>query len=222
MKEILTEMLKMQDKLQVLAMGSEWRKTGADFPLAIAQECAEGMDHLGWKWWKKQEPNIPAAQVEVIDILHFALSAEIHYWQEWTFEEIAENIMAEYRNREAPFWLDDKEYAPKHMTAFSLFRLIGAHGAMGHRDMGLVLLLGEKLGMTFKDMSALYRGKVALNTFRQKNGDRDGIYWRKWFGREDNDWMQEMSADIDWSQPNAGEVLYAALERTYEGALRAR
>lgn len=31
-------------------------------------ECAELMDHIGWKWWKKQEIDIEQAQIELIDI----------------------------------------------------------------------------------------------------------------------------------------------------------
>lgn len=41
---------------------------------AMWTECAELMDHIGWKWWSKQELDINQAEMELVDIWHFGLS----------------------------------------------------------------------------------------------------------------------------------------------------
>lgn len=48
-----------------------------NFPwlLANLKEANEAIDHMGWKWWKTQEPDIDQAKMELIDMLHFILSA---------------------------------------------------------------------------------------------------------------------------------------------------
>merc|ERR1711965_1056008 len=36
--------------------------------------CAELLDHYGWKWWKKQTPDVDQIALELVDIWHFGLS----------------------------------------------------------------------------------------------------------------------------------------------------
>ena len=73
----------MQTQLQVMldlqeAMNSrvhqDWREQGFEWYRAIWIECAELMDHYGWKWWKKQSPDSEQVKLELIDIWHFGLS----------------------------------------------------------------------------------------------------------------------------------------------------
>ena len=44
---------------------------------AIIAESGELLDSLGYKWWKKQEPDMKNVKVEAIDLLHFVISEEI-------------------------------------------------------------------------------------------------------------------------------------------------
>ena len=44
---------------------------------AIIAESGELLDSLGYKWWKKQEPDMENVKVEAIDLLHFVISEEI-------------------------------------------------------------------------------------------------------------------------------------------------
>src|SRR5690606_15247035 len=53
----------------------QWREQGYEWHRAIWVECAELMDHYGWKWWKKQQPDFEQVQLELIDIFHFGLSS---------------------------------------------------------------------------------------------------------------------------------------------------
>jgi dimeric dUTPase (all-alpha-NTP-PPase superfamily) len=44
------------------------------FELAMRQECAELIDSVPWKWWKKQTADWGNVKVELVDILHFWVS----------------------------------------------------------------------------------------------------------------------------------------------------
>src|SRR5690554_6160314 len=44
---------------------------------AILVELGEYFEHTAYKWWKKQTPDWPQANMELIDILHFAMSDAI-------------------------------------------------------------------------------------------------------------------------------------------------
>ena len=32
------------------------------------------LDHYGWKWWKHQSPDLDQVRLELVDIMHFAMS----------------------------------------------------------------------------------------------------------------------------------------------------
>ena len=53
---LMKEMLELQDSINSL-INKEWRQAHNPWYRAIWTECAELMDHIGWKWWKKQEMN---------------------------------------------------------------------------------------------------------------------------------------------------------------------
>ena len=52
----------------------DWRGQGYPWYRAIWVECAELLDHYGWKWWKHQTPDLEQVQLELVDIWHFGLS----------------------------------------------------------------------------------------------------------------------------------------------------
>src|SRR5690606_11573135 len=70
--QILT-MLELQDGMNS-KVSTDWRSAGFAWHRAIWVECAELMDHHGWKWWKKQTPDTEQVALELIDIWHFGLS----------------------------------------------------------------------------------------------------------------------------------------------------
>ena len=51
-----------------------WRSQGHEYYRAIWVECAELLDHYGWKWWKHQQTDLAQVKLEVVDIWHFGLS----------------------------------------------------------------------------------------------------------------------------------------------------
>jgi hypothetical protein len=54
-----------------------------------------------------------------------------------------------------------------------------------------------------------------LNFFRQDHGYQDGSYRKVWAGREDNEHLMELLADIDTDADDAEAHLYAALQARY-------
>ena len=67
-------MLDLQDKMNT-KVHPKWREQGYEWYRAAWIECAELMDHAGYKWWKHAEPDIEQIQLEVVDIWHFGMSA---------------------------------------------------------------------------------------------------------------------------------------------------
>ncbi|MDY0007389.1 MAG: dUTP diphosphatase, partial [Spongiibacteraceae bacterium] len=68
------------------------------------------------------------------------------------------------------------------------------------------------------DFDALYRqyiGKNVLNFFRQDHGYQDGSYRKQWQGREDNEHLVEILAELDSGAADFSDNVYAALAGRY-------
>lgn len=220
MLELIESMLNTQKLVNEVSIGKDWIfRSDCAFHLAIQQECAEGIDHLGWKWWAKQEVSIPRAQVEVVDIMHFTLAAELRAGYETLDDEPAVSIqlLNEYRTRKQSITIDALEFFPAALNARQLFSLISTMAGLGYTAFGLTILLGEKLGIPFQEFYRLYSAKATLNLFRQKHGYKEGTYKKIWVlpNIEDNEVMQELMDKIDWDKPTAAHVLYHELESAY-------
>ena len=72
----ITQMLAMQDAMNS-RVSNTWRDNNYEWYRAIWVECAEMLDHHGWKWWKHQEIDVPQVQLELVDIFHFGLSLRL-------------------------------------------------------------------------------------------------------------------------------------------------
>ena len=73
MKHQLATMLKLQSEMNT-KVHADWRQQNFEWYRAIWIECAELLDHYGWKWWKKQTPDVDQIALELVDIWHFGLS----------------------------------------------------------------------------------------------------------------------------------------------------
>ena len=69
-------MLDLQDRMNT-KVHPEWRQQGFEWYRAAWIECAELMDHAGYKWWKHADPDMEQIQLEVVDIWHFGMSSMI-------------------------------------------------------------------------------------------------------------------------------------------------
>ena len=71
MKQKITTMLELQDSMNS-KVSPDWRSAGNEWYRAIWMEASEMLEHYGWKWWKKQEPDAMQVKLEIVDIVHFA------------------------------------------------------------------------------------------------------------------------------------------------------
>ena len=95
MKQKLVNMLILQDSMNT-KVNLDWRSAGNEWYRAIWMEASEMLEHYGWKWWKKQEPDMMQVKLEVVDIVHFALSIRLE--QNKSLEESAQLIADDFAN----------------------------------------------------------------------------------------------------------------------------
>lgn len=209
---LMKEMLELQDSINSL-INKEWRHAHNPWYRAIWTECAELMDHIGWKWWKRQEIDIEQAQIELIDIWHFGLSDILQ--RKITIDEISKEL--EKVSLESLINIHhttiDKSEILKKVEDFMAFTVIHKNFDI-QSFMNLSLLLSLDIVEIYK----LYVAKNVLNSFRQHNGYKSGEYIKIWNNREDNEHLYEIlnkyyenNIDIQLSS-----YLYTQLEQRYK------
>ena len=62
------------NKLKVNELPNQWL---SNYSKAMSEEIKELDEDLLWKWWSKDEIDIQNIRVELIDVLHFLVSAMI-------------------------------------------------------------------------------------------------------------------------------------------------
>lgn len=204
MQQQLQAMLALQDEINTLVNGN-WRQQNFAWYRAIWVESAELLDHYGWKWWKKQQPDMDQVKLELVDIWHFGLSLEL---QQGAPEEVAAEMTAELAATQ-PQPGDFRA----HLEAFTLNTLASRQFDL----VGFAQLLADT-GMDFEELYRRYVGKNVLNRFRQDHGYQDGSYIKNWAGREDNEHLAELSASLDASSSDYSDLLYRALAGRYAEA----
>ena len=65
MKQQIETMLLMQDQMNA-RVTADWREQNFEWYRAVWIECGELVDHYGWKWWKKQTPDMEQVRLEVV------------------------------------------------------------------------------------------------------------------------------------------------------------
>lgn len=204
MKQQILAMLELQDAMNS-KVNDRWTDQGFAWYRAIWVECAELLDHYGWKWWKKQTPDADQVKLELVDIWHFGLS--ILLLESDDREDIAAAV--EQQLAKAQPSGDFRE----DLEAFVLATLqskrfdVASFGS---------LMAGIELG--FDELYTRYVGKNVLNFFRQDNGYQDGSYRKLWGGKEDNEHLVEVVATLDHSSPVFKDDLYRALAQRYASA----
>jgi dimeric dUTPase (all-alpha-NTP-PPase superfamily) len=203
MQTQLLIMLKMQDAMNA-RVNPDWRKAGNAWYRAIWTECAEMLDHYGWKWWKHQQPDLEQVRLELVDILHFAMSD--YLLRDDDVAAVAARIEAELGD---PRQQQDLRVAIEAMAQSTI-----ARQSMHFSDFASIMTLLEM------DFDALYRsyvGKNVLNFFRQDHGYKDGSYIKVWQGREDNEHLVEILNSLDSSHADFRDDVYLGLRKRYPG-----
>ncbi len=195
-------MLELQDAMNT-KVSANWKSQGYEWYRAIWVECAELMDHYGWKWWKKQSPDTEQVALELIDIWHFGLSILLQ--SGLSLEQATVKIQNELNiaTDEKDFRLDLEKFA----SATLLDKQI-------HLNLFGRLMAG--VNMSFDQLYRGYVGKNVLNFFRQDHGYKDGSYKKHWFdGREDNEHLVDALQSLDATSASFKDDLYQALVVRY-------
>lgn len=201
MKQQILTMLELQDAMNS-KVNENWVDQDFAWYRAIWVECAELLDHYGWKWWKKQTPDADQVKLELVDIWHFGLSILLLE----SSDEAAIAAAVEQELSKANPSGDFRE----DLEVFTLATL----QSKGF-DVASFATLMTGIDLPFDELYTRYVGKNVLNFFRQDNGYQDGSYHKQWGGKEDNEHLVEAVAELDHSSPLFKDDLYQALEQRY-------
>lgn len=206
--------LELQDRMNS-RINPEWKTAGSAWMRAVMVEGVEGLESQGWKWWKKQTPDLANIRMELVDIWHFIVSEAII--QTDNNVAAAEVLLKPYLN--ALFWSFGPQAQYAHLSERSpqeVWDLLIGFAAL-RAPLSYVLVafrtLQHNAGMSGDDLYRGYLSKNVLNFFRQDHGYKEGTYYKEWFGEEDNVWLERIAADLG---SNLNETtLYEALTQKY-------
>lgn len=204
MQAKIQTMLELQDAMN-RKVNPDWRK--ADYPWyrAIWTECAEMLDHYGWKWWKHQKPDMEQVKLEIVDIWHFTLSD--HLMQGHSIQRTAELIAEELRQ---PSQATELRTAIEDLAKTA----IQTHGG----STAIFANIMRFAGMDLDDLYRMYIGKNVLNFFRQDHGYQEGQYQKIWQGREDNEHLVEILDKLNSDSASFSDDIYRELTAAYPGS----
>lgn len=204
-RQKILDMMRLQDAIN-RKIDVDWALQGREWYRAVWIECAELMEHYGgWKWWKKEHPDMDQVLLEVVDIWHFGLSSLLVRDSDWSI------IAAEVDQQ----WDNQSDVMDFHRSVEGL-----AEGALRTKEFsikffGAVLRSCE---FSFEDLYKSYIGKNVLNRFRQDNGYKKGTYTKMWNGKEDNAVLGEILKDLSIEVEDFESAVYAGLEFKYPDA----
>ena len=187
----------------------DWRTQGYAYYRAVWVECAELLDHFGWKWWKHQQPDVDQVKLEVVDIWHFGLSDLMRAGK--LDRPVARRLMDARASGATDAPADRAEVfrlAVEGLAARTLEQRLFA--------MEPFITVLEALPMELPELFRLYVGKNVLNHFRQDHGYKTGAYRKIWSGREDNAHLVEILETLAAPPDQVPERLYRALAARYQ------
>ena len=201
MKQQIATMLELQDSMNA-KVNKDWREQNFEWYRAIWIECAELLDHHGWKWWKKQQPDVNQIALELVDIWHFGLSLLL--LKGHAQDALCESVIAAFAKNDA-----SGDFA-ENLEAFTA-------NTLTTKDFDLDGFVGlvKGINMQFDQLYIAYVGKNVLNFFRQDHGYQDGSYHKQWGGKEDNEHLVEIVAKLDTSAVTFKDDLYAEMKAVY-------
>lgn len=202
MKQALVNMLTMQHNMNT-RVHENWISQNFEWYRAAWIECGELIEHYGYKWWKKQEPDMEQVRLEVIDIWHFGMSALFRDGK--SIDQLATEIADELAGHQ-PTGAGVRE-ATEELALYCL----QTKSFSPSRFWDLMLASG----LDFDSLYSAYVGKNVLNFFRQDHGYKEGSYIKNWAGREDNEHLVDLVAALDKDAENFADQVYEALEGRY-------
>ena len=211
MSDIFKRMVELQHKFNEQTIPNYLEKN-LNWNSAIIAESGELLDSLGYKWWKKQEPDMENVKVEAIDLLHFVISdiLQLNYNYEKSLEaSFIDETISEF---EESFTSDIYEKEFEDEDLFGLVNILNYNEIPRFATLKIIF---KKLDISNEDVYIAYITKNCLNKFRQDNGYKDGSYIKNWNGREDNIVAFEIANE--WgADEELFEQLYLDLETYYK------
>lgn len=218
LKPIFSAMIDSQIRINDLIRPA-WQEENLAWSRPIWTEASEGVGHLGWEWWKKMPVDIAQARLELVDVLHFAISHECMFLSP---EALAENMAESYK---IVLLAHEVKGAVDGIDLIGLFDSLAyealksryGHGEVKERAFDPVFFhtlfhAMTKTEMDIDQIALMYLGKNTLNLFRQNNGDRERAYPRLWDGIEDNQHLTEIILLLrEQGSPINLETLYVQL-----------
>ena len=209
-RDAVLNMLQMQHRMNT-RVHEHWIAQNFEWYRAAWIECGELMDHVGYKWWKKQTADMEQVRLEVVDIWHFGLSALFD--AETGLEQLAEQIVADFTSAETPASEGESTVAQIHEATEALAQHALASKAF---SVPLFAALMRACGLSAEGLYRHYVGKNVLNFFRQDHGYQDGTYVKEWQGREDNEHLSELLESLDDGAADFPDQVYQALASRYQ------
>ncbi|CAI8188932.1 MAG: Uncharacterised protein [Glaciecola sp. HTCC2999] len=209
----LATMLDLQQKMNA-KVNPDWINAGYGFMRAAMVESVEAIEHHGWKWWKAQEKDLPQLQMECVDVWHFALShILIEYQGDVTAsaKSIAQQLTASVNE----LTFDGTDYEFTQQTLLDNLELMTGLAAAKRFNVSLFMTIIEQCEMSTDTLFEQYVGKNILNFFRQDHGYKTGTYIKEWNGREDNEHLVEVLAELDSTLDNYADAVYEQLSLRY-------
>ena len=202
MKQQLMTMLDLQNDMNT-KVHSDWRTQDFEWYRAIWIECAELLDHYGWKWWKKQTADVDQIALELVDIWHFGLSLMLlsNDSKDVLVDQVEQIFMSPVMSDD--FAIDLESFTEKTLITKDF-------------DLQGFARLMAGINMDFETLYVGYVGKNVLNFFRQDYGYKDGSYVKQWNGVEDNEHLVQIVSTLDTSSSAFAKDLYTQMELRYK------
>lgn len=219
MKEMIKAMLVLQDEMNC-KVNPNWTEAGYEYYRAAWIESAELCDHIGWKWWKKQEIDLEQAQLEIVDIWHFGLSMLI-LSNDGKVDGISgyvADLCKVYENNKLIPTVPDGSGGRREVNVIELVELMtGEILTKKEFPISWFYILLKQLDMDLDSLYLMYVGKNVLNFFRQDNGYKEGSYIKVWNGKEDNEVLTEiLKASEGKDIPDMRKYVYDSLAIKYK------
>ena len=207
-------MLELQDGMNS-KVNPKWIAANNNWYRAIQVEGAEAIEHHGWKWWKKQECDMAQLRMELVDIWHFVLSAELQA-QHGNLGLAKKSMLADLNLFQKSVMFDGKYYVLSQLSLLEKLDVLIGLATAKRSNLALFETLLQDCGMNWLELFKQYVGKNVLNVFRQDHGYKTGAYIKIWNGSEDNEHLVELLGTVELDSATVRDELYAALKTRYQ------
>lgn len=207
-------MLKLQDQINS-QVNPDWKTAEQDWLTAIFVESGEAVESYGYKWWKKQTPDMDNVRLELVDIWHFIMSYTLEEGAQYYPDDLVAAMHEAF-----------SEVFDDYSVSFNFYvRCLNAE--LLERDFYTAWVsfayLCDKADLSWNQLYSTYIAKNALNAFRANNGYKEGTYKKIWLAdniygdKEDNYFLMEYLKEVDVSATeDLYEQVYNYLTTTYQ------